>query len=53
MEHVALTLSGRYLRLGADDERLRVGDDTLRSDVVFERVELGHGRIALRAADGG
>jgi hypothetical protein len=52
MEHVALTLTGRYLRPGVHDERLRIGSATLRSDAVFERVELGHGRIALRVEDG-
>ena len=52
MEHVALTLDGCYLRLGTSDERLRVKDATLGTDAVFERLELGHGRITLRAADG-
>lgn len=56
MQHVALALDGRYLRLGPRDARLLprlcVGPATLGPDAVFERVELGHGRIALRTTDG-
>ena len=56
MAHVALTLDGRYLHLDAGDRgplaRLRLGSSDIDSDAVFERLELGHGRIALRTEDG-
>lgn len=53
MTHVALTLDGRHLRLaGGTDVRLRVGDPVLDRAAVFERLDLGHGRIALRTLDG-
>ena len=53
MAHVAVTLDGHHLRLGdARSDRLRIGGATLEPDAVFERLELGHGRIALRSSDG-
>lgn len=53
MVHVALTLDGRYLHMGAGpDRRLGVGTDELEPRGVFERCDLGHGRIALRTLDG-
>lgn len=56
MGHVALTLDGRYLRLAEGERqrpaRLRVGGSGDDSHAVFERLELGHGRIALRSHDG-
>ncbi len=51
--HVALTLDGRRLHLDdGTDSRLRVGSSVLDSRTVFERLDLGHGRIALRTLDG-
>ena len=53
MGHVALTLDGRYVRLGQDEHhRLRMDGTAVDSDAVFERLELGHGRVALRTVDG-
>ncbi|MDX6325833.1 MAG: hypothetical protein QOK15_2187 [Nocardioidaceae bacterium] len=54
MSHVALTTGGRYLRvLERDGEQRVAGDVTaLSSADAFDRVELPHGRIALRSADG-
>lgn len=55
MGHVALTLDGRFLRMPGDrtrPTRLRLGGVTIDTDVVFERLDLDHGRIALRTADG-
>lgn len=60
MGHVALTLDGRFLHLtnltdptGEGTQRtLHLGSETLDTDAVFERLELGHGRIALRTVDG-
>jgi hypothetical protein len=54
MAHVALTLDGRYLQMGGGgpERRLDVGTDVLEPRGVFERCDLGHGRIALRTLDG-
>jgi hypothetical protein len=57
MGHVIVTLDSLHLRLhlrlGDDDSaRLRLDGTTSGSDAVFERLELGHGRIALRTPDG-
>ena len=53
MAHVALTLDGRYLQMGPGPERrLDVGTAELEPRGVFERCDLGHGRIALRTLDG-
>lgn len=55
MGHVALTLDGRFLRLpggGTQTTRLRLAGVTIDDEAVFERLDLGHGRIALRTADG-
>lgn len=54
MTHVALTTGGRYLRVTIQDGEQRVAGDatTLRYADVYERVELPHGRIALRTRDG-
>jgi hypothetical protein len=54
MGHTALTAAGRYLRLETADEelRLRADGDTLDESAVFERIELPHGRIALRTPAG-
>lgn len=52
MEHVALALDDRYLRLvrepGQRLPRLRLGESVVDDDAVFQRLALGHGRIALR-----
>ncbi len=51
--HVALLVDGRYLALGGGaDRRLRPGGRILEPAGVFERLELGHGRVALRTLDG-
>jgi hypothetical protein len=53
VDHVAVTLDGRHLRLGDDRSApVRVGGTVIDPDAVFERLELGHGRVALRTADG-
>ncbi len=52
MTYVALTLDGDHLRLDGAEPRLRVGSPSLDRDAVFERLDLGHGRIALRTLDG-
>ena len=53
MAHVALTTNGRHLHLGIiDGRRLRTGTAAVDPSAIFERVELGHGRIALRTLDG-
>ena len=53
MAHVALTLDGRYLQMGGSPgRRLDVGTADLEPRGVFERCDLGHGRIALRTLDG-
>jgi hypothetical protein len=53
MSHVALTLDGLHLQLdpGADG-RLRLGGTVPDGAAFFERLDLGHGRIALRTLDG-
>ena len=55
MEFVAITLEGRSLRLvmmpdGAAE--LRADDDPPGPDSVFQRLDLAHGRVAFRIADG-
>lgn len=54
MHHVALTIDGRFLRLSALGEGLRVCADGDDLDVlsIFERLTLPHDRIALRTLDG-
>ena len=53
MAHVALKAHSRYLHLGLiDGRRLRTGTATVDPSGVFERLDLGHGRIALRTLDG-
>lgn len=53
MGHVAITVNGRYLRLDKGPEpRVRADSETLGPDTVFERLDLGHGRVAFRTADG-
>ena len=54
MGQVALTLDGRYLRLSDDGQprRLHLGTSSLDADTVFERSDLGHGRVTLRTSDG-
>jgi hypothetical protein len=50
---VMLTVDGRHLLPGpADDRRLRGAPGPGHPAAVFERLELGHGRIALRTLDG-
>jgi hypothetical protein len=51
---VALTVGGRYLRLSERDGETRLRADTAAVDAAgaFERLDLGHGRIALRTVDG-
>jgi hypothetical protein len=50
---VMLTVDGRHLHPGpAEDRRLRRASGPPRPGAVFERLELGHGRIALRTLDG-
>jgi hypothetical protein len=50
---VALSVGGRYLRLGAHGDRRVRGDGTvLDAAAVFDRVGLGHGRVALETLAG-
>jgi hypothetical protein len=51
VEQVALSAAGRTLRLATSGER-RLRADQTTGDGAFERVELGHGRVALRTAEG-
>ena len=53
MQLVSLTLDGRHLQPGgAGDRRLRASTGSLGPGAVFERLDLGHGRVALRTLDG-
>lgn len=53
MQLVTLALGGRHLQPGgAKDRRLRAAVGGIGPGAVFERLELGHGRIALRTLDG-
>jgi hypothetical protein len=54
MAYVSLTTCGRYLRLGTRGGEDRLVDDagSLDSADVFERLELPHGRVALRTRAG-
>lgn len=53
MQLVTLTVDGRQLSPGpAEDRRLRRASGPTEPVAVFERLELGHGRIALRTLDG-
>ena len=53
MQLVTLRLGGRHLEPGgAQDRRLRTVVGPVGPGAVFERLELGHGRIALRTLDG-
>jgi hypothetical protein len=52
MSHVALMLDGHHLQLDGTEPRLRLGPPLLEPGAVFERLDLGHGRIALRTLDG-
>jgi hypothetical protein len=54
VQHVALTVRGRYLRVAEEDGRVVVCADspTIEPGSLFTRVRLGHDRIALRSPDG-
>jgi hypothetical protein len=54
MTHVGLTTGGRYLRVSSRDGEQRLTGDGAALEVagVFDRVELPHGRVALRTRDG-
>jgi hypothetical protein len=54
MAYVTITIGGHYLRLheAGGDPRLWADGRAMEADATFERVELGHGRIALRTLDG-
>jgi hypothetical protein len=54
MAYVSLTTGGRYLRLGTRCGEDRLLDDagSLDSADLFERLELPHGRVALRTRAG-
>ena len=54
MQHVALTVHGRYVRLVQEDGRTVVRADSsgLEPSCVLTRVPLGHDRVALRTVDG-
>ncbi len=55
MELVAITLEGRSIRLvqlPGDVVELRADEWPPGPDCIFERVDLSHGRIALRVPDG-
>jgi hypothetical protein len=52
---VRITLENRHLRavtLLSGETHVRADDDGTSDDGVFERVDLAHGRVALRAHDG-
>jgi hypothetical protein len=55
MEFVALTLGDRFLRLDTVDgeTRLHAGGASVTRRSCFERIDLGHDRVALRTVDGG
>ena len=55
MQLVALTVGDRFLRVAtADGEtRLRAAGTSVVRAGCFERVDLGHDRVALRTVDGG
>ena len=50
MEYVALTIGGRFLQVATvgDETRLRADGVALGRRSCFERVDLGHDRVALR-----
>jgi hypothetical protein len=54
VQHVALTLRGRYLHVVEEDGRavVRADSPTIEPSCLLTRVRLGHGRIALRTFDG-
>ena len=54
MAYLTITIGGHYLRLRDTDGEPRLWADgrAIEPDAIFERVELGHGRIALRTLDG-
>jgi hypothetical protein len=54
MAYATITIGGHYLRLhqAGGDTRLWADGRAIEADATFERVELGHGRIALRTLDG-
>jgi hypothetical protein len=54
MTLVGLTTGGRYLRVADRDGEERVTGDGASPEVggVFDRIELPHGRVALRTRDG-
>ena len=55
MQLVALTIGDRFLRLATVDgeTRLRADGTAVGRRSCFERVDLGHDRVALRPVDGG
>lgn len=56
MRFVALTAAGRYLRVaiadGDDRPRLCASGESVDAGATFERIDLSHGRVALRTLDG-
>lgn len=54
MRFLTITIGGHYLRLhsGDDETRIRADGRAIEPAATFERVELGHGRIALRTLEG-
>ena len=54
MQHVALTVRGRYLHVVEEDGHsvVRADSRTIEPGSLLTRVRLGHGRIALRTIDG-
>jgi hypothetical protein len=55
MEFVALTLGDRFLRVDTVDGETRLHADGTSASrrSCFERIDLGHDRVALRTVDGG
>jgi hypothetical protein len=55
MEFVALTLGDRFLRVDTvdGDTRLHADGTSVNRSSCFERLDLGHDRVALRTVDGG
>ena len=54
MTYVALTIGGHYLRVDSaqGEGRVLTDGDTIDQSTIFERVDLSHGRVALRTLDG-
>jgi hypothetical protein len=54
VRHLTITIGGRFLRLHTADGETRVRADgrVIEPAATFERLDLGHGRVALRTLEG-